>query len=108
MILQGGSKFYLMSHTHIQISNNHAKRGGGIYIVDQDLTTVSLIPCFFQLLDLQYPISHIDARITLENNTADEAGSVVYGGRIDQCYLFTSSQVVIQNSSVFTSIFKIL
>ena len=108
MMLQGGSRFYLMPHTHIQISNNHAKRGGGIYIVDQDLTTVSLIPCFFQLLDLQYPILHIDARITLENNTADEAGSAVYGGRIEQCYLFTSSQVIIQNSSVFTSIFKIL
>ena len=108
MILQGGSRFYLMPHTHIQISNNHAKRGGGIYIVDQDLTTVPLIPCFFQLLDLQYPISHIDTRITLENNTADEAGSAVYGGMIDQCYLFTSSQVIIQNSGVFTSIFKIL
>ena len=108
MTVEGCSRFYLMPHTHIQISNNHARRGGGIYIVDQDITTVRLVPCFFQLLDLQYPISHIDTRITLENNTADEAGSAVYGGRIDQCWLFTSSQVIIRNSSVFTSIFKIL
>ena len=27
MLLQGGSTFYLMAHTHIQIDNNHAKRG---------------------------------------------------------------------------------
>ena len=45
--------------------------------------------------------------ITLENNTADEAGSAVYGGRIDSCYLYTSSQ---QNThrNVFDAIFKIL
>ena len=34
MILQGGSTMYLMPHTHVEITNNHAKRGGGI-------------PCFF-------------------------------------------------------------
>ena len=71
MILQGGSIFYLMPHTHIEITNNHAIRGGGIYVEDQVL--VITFPCFFQLVNLQYPYSHIDAVVTLENNTADEA-----------------------------------
>ena len=45
MMLQSGSKFYLMPHTHIEITNNHAKRGGGIYVEDKNAATT--IPCFF-------------------------------------------------------------
>ena len=45
MMLQGGSKFYLFPPTHIEIINNHAKRGGGIYVEDQNAATT--IPCFF-------------------------------------------------------------
>ena len=71
MVLQGGSRFYLMPHTHIEITHNHAKRGGGIYVVDEDAATT--IPCFFQLLNLQYPYLYIDAVLILENNTAEEA-----------------------------------
>ena len=73
MLLQGGSTFYLMAHTYIQIDNNHAKRGGGIYVEDDNIATTN--PCFFQQLDLQYP--QINAVITLVNNTADEAGSAL-------------------------------
>ena len=35
MILLGGSTMYLMPHTHTQIMSNHAKRGGGIYMLIQ-------------------------------------------------------------------------
>ena len=106
MILQGDSRFYLMPRTHIQITNNHAKRGGGIYVEDQN--TATTIPCFFQIVELQYPYSLLDSMITLENNTAQEAGNAVYGGRIDQCYLLTSNQQFVYNSTVFTSIFNIV
>ena len=106
MILQGGSIFYLMPHTHIEITNNHAIRGGGIYVEDQD--TVVNFPCFFQLVNLQYSYSHIDAMVTLENNTADEAGSALYGEGIEFCYLYISNQSVKINDTVFTDIFKII
>ena len=53
MLLQGGSIFYLMPHIHIQITNNHARRGGGIYVEDE--ITVQTIPCFFQVFNLQLP-----------------------------------------------------
>ena len=49
-------------HPH-PIMNNHAKRGGGIYVEDDNTGTIT--PRFFQLLDLQYPQ---DTKITLENN----------------------------------------
>ena len=42
LMLQGGSKIYLMPHTHVEIINNHAKRGGGIHIDDKDILNVSL------------------------------------------------------------------
>ena len=90
----------------LKLPNNHAKRGGGIYVEDQNAATT--IPCFFQILKPQYPYSHLDAMITLENNTAQEAGNAVYGGRIDQCYLLTSSQQFIYNSTAFTRIFNIV
>ena len=97
--------FYLMPHTHIQIDNNHAKRGGGIYVEDDNVATT--ISCFFQQLDLQYP--HINAVITLVNNTADEAGSAVYGGKIDKCLFYTNNQLImVHGNTVFTIIFRII
>ena len=104
MLLQSGSIFYLMPHAHVQITNNHAKRGGGIYVENKDTATKP--PCFFQLLDLQSPYSYIDAVVTLENNTADEAGSALYGGKIDDCSIYTNKHFFV-DSTVFTSIFKI-
>ena len=104
--LTGDSKFYTTPYTHVQITNNHAMRGGGIYVKDED--TVTTTPCFFQLLNLKYSYLHIDAVVTLENNTADEAGSAVYGGQIDKCYLYTSSQQLVYNSTIFTELFKIV
>ena len=107
MTLQGSSTFYLMPHTHIEITNNHARRGGGIYVEDE-ATVTTFHPCFFQLVDLQYPNLSITAVITLENNTADEAGSALYGGEVDHCYLYTSNRDLVYNNTAFTSIFKIL
>ena len=93
LMLQGGSTFYLMPHTHVQIINNHAKRGGGIYVEDE-YTRING-PCFFQLVDLHSPYSDFNSVVTLENNTAGEAGSAVHGGEIDNCYLYTSGLKVI-------------
>ena len=66
MKLNSDSIFYLMRHTHVQITNNYAKRGGGVYIEDETVTRNP--PCFFQLMDLHYPNSDIDSVISLENN----------------------------------------
>ena len=109
LLLQRGSRFNLMPHTHIQIFNNHAKRGGGIYVEDDAAVTKN--PCFFQLMHLHFPYSDIDSVITLENNTADEAGSALYGGDIDNCQLYASSKAIIENgtvNAVFAALFRIL
>ena len=68
--LQGISAIYFMHDTHVQITNNHAKRGGG---------NVS-----FNLDYIMYnQVKYHDSVVTLENNTADDSGSAVYEGRID-------------------------
>ena len=98
-----------MPHTHVQIINNHAKRGSGIYIEDQNAGAID--SGFFQVFDLQYQCSDIDSVITLENNTADEAGSAVYGGQIDHCHLYTRSQPIfyeVSSGAIFSNLFKIL
>ena len=110
VMLRTGSRFTLMPHTHVQIVNNHAKRGGGIYIEDA-IEYAGLKfngPCFFQLMDLHYPYSEIDSVIILENNTADEARSALYGGEIDSCSLYTTGQDVINTVNIFPILFKIL
>jgi len=115
--LQGGSTFNLMPHTHVQIINNHAKRGGGIYVEDENpqvrgggIYTENLFgqqynlrACFFQVVDLYYS----DSVVTLENNTADEAGSAIYGGNIDNCCIsfFNCRTLTMQ---MFPMPFKIL
>ena len=85
--LQGGSKFNLMPNTHVQIVNNHAKRGGGIYVEDQNVGSIDA--CFFQIFDLEFSSNVV---ITLENNTADEAGIAVYGGEIIVTFTPVDSQ----------------
>ena len=74
--------------------NNHATLGGAIYV--QDASPLSyctlLIPyvpkeeCFFQLPG-QNLSNSIDVKLIFKNNSADGAGSVLYGGAIDHCKL---------------------
>ena len=51
--------------------------------------TAMVTPCFYQLLVLRIPPT--DLLITLENNTADEAGSALHGGGIVMCYLYNNN-----------------
>ena len=68
---------------------NHAEHSGGaIYVKDyrvESFSKGSLPLCFFQIED-----SHLDSpleelSIMLENNTAQHAGSALYGGWVDYC-----------------------
>ena len=73
---------------------NHAQVGGAIYVQDASPTSycTPLVPyvpreeCFFQLRG-QNLSSGIDVQLVFKNNSADVAGSVLYGGAIDHCKL---------------------
>ena len=84
---------YIILHlnTTIFIHDNKAvKYGGGIYI--ESICSQSHPLCFFQLdiNDTHNTTNDIDIssiQVKLVNNTADSAGSQLYGGNIQECYV---------------------
>ena len=85
------STFSILHHTTVCWEQNHARLGGAIYVKNVNslvYCTMSHISkntpkeeCFFQLPESQ------DVQLVFENNSADTAGSVLYGGAIDNCKL---------------------
>ena len=88
------STFSILPNTTMYWENNHARFGGAIYVEDASpiasyCTWGSSVPkeeCFFQLPG-QNLSNGIDVRLVFKNNSADVAGSVLYGGAIDNCKL---------------------
>ena len=84
----------IFPNTTVYWENNHAMLGGAIYVQDaspiSECTSVAaLVPkedCFFQLPD-QNLSNGINIKLVFTNNSADDAGSVLYGGAIDNCKL---------------------
>ena len=98
MYLAVGSTFSVLPNTTVYWENNHANLGGAIYVLTanpfiyckEKLTQiVTIIPrekCFFQFPG-QNLSSGLDVQFVFKNNSADTAGSVLYGGAIDNCDL---------------------
>ena len=88
------SIFSLMPNTVVCWENNRANLGGAIYVFDINpliycthfATYVPREECFFQLPG-QNLSRGIDVKLVFENNSADTAGGVLYGGAIDNCKL---------------------
>ena len=88
------STLSIFPNTTVYWENNHAIFGGAIYV--QDVSPISycksvaaFVPkeeCFFQLPD-QNLSNGIDVKLIFKNNSAAVAGSVLYGGVIDNCKL---------------------
>ena len=101
MYLAIDSSFSIFSNTTVCLENNHANLGGAIYVFNANpltyctFTRISyFLPrekCFFQFYDQNDDVSiNINAQLIFKNNSADAAGSVLYGGAIDDCELFGS------------------
>ena len=88
------STFSILPNTTVYWENNHATFGGAIYIIDSSrlsyctllATYVPKAECFFQLPG-QNLSNGVDTQLVFRNNSADVAGSVLYGGAIDNCRL---------------------
>ena len=94
VLLALNSTFFISSNTTVYWESNHARLGGAIY-VDDGYTLVYCTPsvthatkdkCFFQLPG-QNLSNGIDAQFVFKDNSANVAGSVLYGGAIDNCKL---------------------
>ena len=85
------STFTILPKTTMYWENNNATLGGAIYVVDASpfsycTLIVTQEECFFQLPG-QNLSSGIDIQLVFKNNSAVLAGSVLYGGTIDNCKL---------------------
>ena len=104
------STFSILPNSTVYWANNHATYGGAIYVFDASPLSycntllgpsiAAYIPreeCFFQLPG-QNMSDDITVQLVFKNNSADNAGSVLYGGAIDNCKLigldsYSSSEV---------------
>ena len=98
MYLASSSTLSVFPDTTVCWENNFANLGGAIYILNSNpltycaMTQTALYTpmeeCFFQLpgLNIGEPFV-IDVQFLFNNNSADTAGSVLYGGVIDNCTL---------------------
>ena len=94
MYLALSSTFSILPHTTVCLKHNHATLGGAIYVSDtnpfiyctQIARYVPREECFFQLPG-QKLSNGLDVQLVFINNSADDAGSVLYGGAIDNCKL---------------------
>ena len=94
MYIGVNSTVSILPNTTVYWENNCATSGGAIYV--HDVSPLSyctlLIPyvpkeeCLFQLPG-QTLSNGIDVKLVFNNNSADDAGCVVYGGAIDNCKL---------------------
>ena len=103
--------FSILPNTTVYWENNQATLGGAIYVDDAaspiSYCSCTLVPkqeCFFQLPG-QNLSNGIDVQLVFKNNSADAAGSVLYGGAIDNCKLTGSDSY--SSGEVFDMIFHI-
>ena len=96
--------FSLETQVKVTIEYCHAYNfGGGIY-AEFECSQASP-PCFFQLNTLQgIPPNNL---FFLQNNTAMKAGTAIYGGAVDTCFQFESSENIISKSKFFERLFNI-
>ena len=89
MALHKNSIIGIGEHATIQFTQNHAQTFGGAFYVNEAndyqlvFGSIRQIRCFFQLLNY----SSMSERVFFINNTADYAGSDLYGGWGDLCMI---------------------
>ena len=96
MYLAISSTCVILPQTNVFWEDNHANLGGAIYVLNVNpfiyckvARIARYIPkeeCFFQFTGQKLSYS-LDAQLDFKNNSADDAGSVLYGGAVDNCKL---------------------
>ena len=104
IVLCERSYMFLTPHTNLIITDNHAVHsGGGIYAEHQCLESETI--CFYEFLEISPTIMET-IHIELINNTAGYAGSALYGGSVDYCYV-PNAPVDWTGQKIFEKVFKI-
>ena len=109
MLFCANSMMYLYNNSMLTITENNAIQfGGGIY-VENDCSQNERY-CFFQIVNLTTDTILHD-QVSLINNTAQFAGSALYGGFIDTCTPFHTDNrrhILHYSTKLFNATFDIL
>ena len=96
-----GSFMFTKQHTRILFLENHAQQAGGAIYVERERSPLYSIYCFLQpdfgVLQ-NSSLADMDVQIVFENNTAEYAGSALYGGYIDLCLMINSASNASHNN----------
>ena len=104
MINNGGaialtnSKLIFKPNLNIFFISNYAKEeGGALHIRDYQCSSRSSVPleCFMTIDGPSTSTSNYNISLRFENNSAGITGSILYGGQLDQCRLFSSPLLLI-------------
>ena len=97
-----GSFMVLKPHTRILFLKNHAQQAGGAIYVESERSPLYSIYCFLQpdfgVLQ-NSSLADMDVQIVFENNTAEYAGSALYGGYIDLCLMINGASNASRNAN---------
>ena len=99
-----GSMMHLFNGTQLYITDNNATlSGGGIYVGSE--CSPATETCFYQLDNATADNATLhQTQVYLLNNTA-YAGSAIFGGKVDECFLFAQHKVI--PSNIFNATFNI-
>ena len=91
-------------------SHNHATYAGGAIYIRSDAISIGSKRCFYQFYATNQSIfdpRELNVQITFENNTAKYAGSALYGGDVNFCYLIPAMVTTINYFDSIFSMWKI-
>ena len=89
------SYMFLNQNTYVLFTHNHARyAGGAIYVKGSECNREGegSTKCFFNLNFSYNNLSAISSKINFTSNTAQYAGSALYGGYIDTCFPYKQFQ----------------
>ncbi len=103
IFLASNSVLLLASNTSLSLSDNRANlQGGAIFVQDFNpliycftgvILTYANQNCFIQLMELEtFFVEDTGSHLYFEDNSAEEAGSVLFGGAIDSCTVISGGQ----------------
>jgi len=105
LALYEGSDIVIGKQAHLKFIDNHAKHfGGALYVDNPVFKYYATITCFYKLADtFNSGMKHC---IVFENNTADYAGSALYGGWIDFCETDTPERSIKLDFDILSQLHK--
>ena len=109
MLFCASSMMYLYKDSMLTITENNAIQfGGGIYVENDCSQNIRY--CFFQIANLSENTTLHKEQVSLINNTAQFAGSALYGGHIDTCAIFLKyghKHIPRYSTKLFNDVFSI-